>query len=377
MSPMSPSSDTVTSVEHLTLVVTKQTRATTIGIRLQNGYRGLEITDVFANGPLAGIVQEGDMLVAIDGDLCLSGHKKAIRCLREKVGDVVLTIAPSQPQRLQSLTAIPLDAGGELNLAAPSSRMRRSSSPPLYNAGEAESFQRETPVTAAAEAMLKGVYSETLARNGTRSSMGMNLSQLRWDGLPTIESIDPAGPAAGTSICVGDILLEVNGFSASTDLKTLKRALGNETRAVLTLLRKEADPLRLTACCNSSHLEKAHVEKTHVEILKARLGEFSYRKEKAHLEENLQHRRLHSTLQELQRLERTGAPLDFVGNPRYTPLRSWADRMPLPHRQRQDGQPGSSEHESRTPLDFVLQPIRELGEGLGQLGGQVGQLFGQ
>jgi len=155
-------SSDVTSVEHLTLVVTKHTRATTIGIRLQDGYHGLEITDVFANGPLAGIVQEGDVLVAIDGVACLSGHEKAIQCLREKVGDVILTVKPSQPQRLQSLTAIPLDAGGEVNLAAPSLRMRHSSSRPLHTAGETESFQREIPVTAAAEAMLKGVYSETL-----------------------------------------------------------------------------------------------------------------------------------------------------------------------------------------------------------------------
>jgi len=190
--------------------------------------------------------------------------------------------------------------------------------------------------------------------------MGMNLLQLRWDGLPTIESIDPAGPAASTSICVGDILLEVNGVSASTSLEMLRQALGNEKRAVLTLLRKEAEPLRLTTRCRSSHLEKfSYLEKTRVE--KPR-----------------------------RPLERV--PLDLIGNPRYPPaplrradsmplphrrpLKWRADSMPLPPRQQHDGQP-SSEHQSRAPLDFVLQPIRELGEGLGHLGAQVGQLGGQ
>jgi len=96
--------------------------------------------------------------------------------------------------------------------------------------------------------MFKGVYTETLVRKGWHG-LGVSLSQLRWNGLPMVDYIDPAGPAAATSICVGDILLEVNGVSASTSLETLRRELGNEKSAVFTLLRKEAhmaiDPVRL------------------------------------------------------------------------------------------------------------------------------------
>jgi len=259
MSQLSQPSD-AGDLQHLELVVTKETPTTRIGIKLRNSRRRrlgsqieVEIVEVLANGPLAGIVKEGDTLVAVDGIPCLSGHEMVLESFAEKVGDIKLTIKPLHPKSPtfpRRLVSISTDAGGELDSGAPLSTPRSSGSSPL------RSLQRPTsslqpsgsgpraadlPLVprAATEAMLKGVYSEILVRDSTHS-LGVGWSQLRWDWLPTIEHIDPAGPAAGTSICVGDILLEVNGVSASTDPKTLKRALGNETSAVFTLLRKEA-----------------------------------------------------------------------------------------------------------------------------------------
>jgi len=145
-------------------VVTKETRATKIGMTLQNrDDRGdaVQITDVSPNGPLAGIVQEGDTLVAIDDVPCLSGHEEASQRLIEKVGDVILTIKPSQPQG-PGPTYVPLllpphtsatDAGGEVDLGVPTGAL------PLNYTGRATTGRemRETPLTAAAEAMVDAI----------------------------------------------------------------------------------------------------------------------------------------------------------------------------------------------------------------------------
>ena len=152
------------SGEHLCVVVTKETRATKIGMTLQNrDDRGdaVQISDVSPNCPLAGIVQEGDTLVAIDDVPCLSGHEKASQRLIEKVGDVILTIKPSQPQG-PGPTYVPLllpphtsatDAGGEVDLGVPTGAL------PLNNTGRATTGRemRETPLTAAAEAMVDAI----------------------------------------------------------------------------------------------------------------------------------------------------------------------------------------------------------------------------
>jgi len=62
---------------------------------------------------------------------------------------------------------------------------------------------------------------------------------------PMIETIDPSGPAANTSICVGDTLLEVNGVSANAPQLVLRKALQAATDvAVLKVMRANADPVR-------------------------------------------------------------------------------------------------------------------------------------
>ena len=197
MSQLSQPSD-AGDLQHLELVVTKETPTTRIGIKLRNSRRRrlgsqieVEIVEVLANGPLAGIVKEGDTLVAVDGIPCLSGHEMVLESFAEKVGDIKLTIKPLHPKSPtfpRRLVSISTDAGGELDSGAPLSTPRSSGPSPL------RSLQRPTsslqpsgsgpraadlPLVprAATEAMLKGVYSEILVVSAPLPAAPASLSQ--------------------------------------------------------------------------------------------------------------------------------------------------------------------------------------------------------
>ena len=127
----------------------------------------VQIAKVYADGPLAGIVNVGDTLVAVDDVPCLLDHELAleslVESLEEKVGDIKLTIKPLHlPCR--RLGSIPMDTPKSLDSGAPLSMDKSTSvgsSPLKFFPRPISSLLSSLP-QAAAGTMFKGVYTETL-----------------------------------------------------------------------------------------------------------------------------------------------------------------------------------------------------------------------
>jgi hypothetical protein len=117
--------------------------------------------------------------------------------------------APEQPQTMASQPPRPPDSPPRTDALPP----RPTSSEPPLGLGE---------------------YRVILQRDKT-ASIGVRLVQRHASDLPFVADIDPAGPAAGTEIALGDSLLEVNGVDARATHDTLRRALSVSNTALLKL----------------------------------------------------------------------------------------------------------------------------------------------
>jgi len=90
--PPTPGKDKVTQV-----VIKKSSPDLRLGVRLaarkDGGKEGVEVINVHPKGPLAKVIQKGDVLLRINGQVCNSGYQQAAEQLRDACGVVDLVVS--------------------------------------------------------------------------------------------------------------------------------------------------------------------------------------------------------------------------------------------------------------------------------------------
>jgi hypothetical protein len=84
------------------ILVKKDRRDLKMGVRLSTrsdgNPEGVEVVQVHPAGPLAAVVQQGDIVLRINGKLCNDGYSAAANELRDAVGLVEIVVAKPLPQ---------------------------------------------------------------------------------------------------------------------------------------------------------------------------------------------------------------------------------------------------------------------------------------
>jgi regulator of sigma E protease len=192
-----------------------------------------KVRGVRPDGPAAGRLRDGDVVVSIDG-LALTTTAGARRFASPPLGRPV-SLGVRRGGRLLTVTIVP--------------EARCADEPP-------PSPQPSTVPTPAAASDARGWFGVALQCGSCGLSEQLDGRYVWWfDSLPTVIAVDPGGPAARAGVRAGDTLVAIDGVSVLTEeggrrfgLATpgaqvrLELRRRGETRAVLVTVTRRREP---------------------------------------------------------------------------------------------------------------------------------------
>jgi len=235
------------TMEPSTINVYKESSSISVGVRLVDAkkFGGVRVVELLPGGLLdTANVKKGCIITAVNGESCTQGHEHASNLLKTAEGTMVLEVLPKPPSRFSSIFGRSKSTTDPEFADVPAPDGEEGEGEPFEGDDAADMTGRMPPVPQGAPLGF-GEYTVVLQRNNS-SSIGMRLVQRRYDELPCVADIDKAGPAAGRSISIGDILLTVNGVDARASHEELKAALSSTQSATLKLRKASAVSLTPT-----------------------------------------------------------------------------------------------------------------------------------
>jgi len=180
------------------------------------------VMGVSRHGAAAGLLRDGDRIVAVDGDL-ITSRKAGLRLGHARVGDTVLLTV----RRDGELHDVKIVAGARC-------------------ASDREDDEAVEPVRPSS---LRGRLGLALQCRGPCSGMRDEEGRWRWSysDYPSIVEIEPGGPAAQAGIVAGDLLVSVDGSPITSTRGGARLGLLHPGEPIELELQRDDQRIRVVA----------------------------------------------------------------------------------------------------------------------------------